>query len=112
MKKVMRRCLVPDTNFFSFACIKGSHYFEFKLTDFYDSYLKLKLLFSSTLIAFCGIFVVTFNIACYWSIISDYFSSILPMLNFHKKNEKQLFQKQYADFLCSTLFLYIISVIE
>ena len=25
-------------------------------------------------------------IACYWLIISDYFSSIFPMLNSHKKN--------------------------
>ena len=37
---------------------------------------------------------------------NDYFSSIFSMLNFHKKNEMQLSDKHYADFLCSTRVSY------
>ena len=49
-------------------------------------------------------------IACYWSIISDYFSSILPMLNSYKKNgfcSKTVSQSRFR--LCTGVFVYVLT---
>ena len=78
-----------------------------KINRFFRFFLQIKALF----FYFNRFFVeYLFSLlrACYWLIITEYFSSIFPMLHFHKKNEFQLPEKHYSDFLSSTLFSYII----
>ena len=96
--------LEQNVHFFTFFCDFQMH---LSSTDFSDSYLKLKV-FSSTLIAFCGIFVVFF--ISLRLIISDYFSSIFTMLNSHKKNGfsyKKVSPNRF--WLNTSVFLYVMT---
>ena len=89
---------------------------QVKALFFYSNHFLVKYLVSPLIALFfySNHFLVKYLvsplIACYWSIISNYFSSILPMLNSYKKNgfcSKTVSQSHF--WLCTSVFVHVMT---